>query len=89
MGVRACLCACVYAAVHLFKLLVSESVFGCIRTTSCPEALHVASEKDLKCCLALSQELIPYNFSDTTACAPETTSLLSSCPLDGIQVSPQ
>lgn len=88
MGVRACLYACVYAAVHLFKLLVSESVFGCIRT-SCPEALHVVSEKDLKCYLALSQEQIPYNLSDTTAWAPETTSLLFSFLFEGIQVSPQ
>lgn len=56
MGVRACLYAYVYAAVHLLKLLVSESVFGLIRTASCPEALHVVSEKDSKCYLALSQE---------------------------------
>lgn len=61
MGVRACLYAYVYAAVHLLKLLVNESVFGCIRTVSCPEALHVLSEKDLKCYVAFSQEWIPYN----------------------------
>lgn len=56
MDVRACMYAYAYAAIHLFKLLVSESVFGCIRTPSCPEALHVVSEKDLKCYLALSWE---------------------------------
>lgn len=77
-GVRACLYAYVYAAVHLCKLLVSESVFGCIRTASCPEAPNVVSEKDLKCYLALSQEQIPYHLSDATAWAPSTRNYFST-----------
>lgn len=72
-------------------LLVGESVFGCIRTVSCPKALDVVSEKDLKCYLALSQEEILYHcvIPQHGLLALVTTSLLSSFLPGGFQVPPQ